>query len=160
MARPRKPVDMQKKHLKVVEYQRKKQEEEAVTVGREQLERPPTWLVDTNAKKEWKRLVVELEKINVIGNLDLNNLGAYCNAYAYYRKATKELKGAPLTVEKLTKYGIQMVPNPLIGIQAKYLDEMRQYAALCGLTIDSRLKAGAAKVDEQEDKIMREFGAI
>ncbi len=151
---------MQKGHLKVVDMQRRKQEQDLVTVDSDQLQKPPAWLVDANAKKEWKRLVTELEKIEIIGNLDLNNLGAYCNAYAHYRKATKELKDAPLTVEKKTKYGTQMTPNPLIGIQAKYLDEMRQYAALCGLTIDSRLKAGAAKVDKQEDRIERRFGAI
>lgn len=160
MPRPRKPVEMQNRHNKVVEIQRRKQEEAEVTVSADQLEKPPTWLVDSVAKKEWKRLVMELQNIHIIGNLDLNNLGAYCNAYAYYRKATKELKKAPLTVEKHTRYGIQMVANPLIGIQEKYLNEMRQYASLCGLTIDSRLKAGAGKVEKQDDSIRKTFGAI
>mgnify|MGYP001625125559 CR=1 FL=1 len=160
MPRPRKPVELQTGHLKVVDYQKKKQHEDAVKVAADQLEKPPVWLVDAVAKKEWKRLVEELKNINIIGNLDLNNLGAYCNAYAHYRKATKELKKAPLTVEKHTRYGTQMVPNPLIGIQGKYLDEMRQYAALCGLTIDSRLKAGAGKVEKQDESIRKTFGAI
>lgn len=160
MARPRKPIDLQTRNNKVVDYQRKKLEEQVVTVESDQLEKPPTWLVDATAKKEWKRLVNELKNINIIGNLDLNNLGAYCNAYSYYRKATKELKGEPLTVEKNTRYGVQMVPNPLIGIQAKYLEEMRQYASLCGLTIDSRLKAGTSKVEKQEDAIRGRFGGI
>lgn len=160
MARPRKPIEMQKGHLKVVDYQRKKQEETAVTANADQLEKPPAWLIDTVAKKEWKRLVEELKGISIVGNLDLNNLGAYCNAYAHYRKATKELKKATLTVEKHTRYGVQMVPNPLIGIQARYMDEMRQYAALCGLTIDSRLKAGSKKVEKQDEAIRGKFGAI
>lgn len=160
MARPRKPVEMQTRHNKVIDYQKRKQEEAAVTVAADQLEKPPRWLVDTVAKKEWKRLVKELRSIQIIGNLDLNNLGTYCNAYSNYRKATEEMKDAPFTVEKHTKYGVQMVPNPLIGIQAKYLDEMRQYASLCGLTIDSRLKAGTAKVEKQDDKIRKTFGAI
>lgn len=160
MPRPRKPVELQTRHNKVIDYQKKKLEEEAVTVNADQLEKPPAWLADAVARKEWRRLVEELKNIHIVGNLDLNNLGAYCNAYAYYRKATKELKKAPLTVEKHTKYGIQMVPNPLIGIQAKYLDEMRQYASLCGLTIDSRLKAGATKVEKQEESIRKKFGGI
>lgn len=160
MARPRKPVEMQTRHNKVIDYQKRKQEEAAATVAADQLEKPPRWLVDTVAKKEWKRLVKELQSIQIIGNLDLNNLGAYCNAYSNYRKATEEMKDTPLTVEKHTKYGVQLVPNPLIGIQAKYLDEMRQYASLCGLTIDSRLKAGTAKVEKQDDKIRKTFGAI
>lgn len=160
MGRPRKPIEIQKRHNKVVEMQRREMEEQAVTTGTEQLEKPPAWLTDTTAKKEWKRLVEELKKIEIIGNLDLNNLGAYCNAYSGYRKATKELVGAPLTVEKMTRYGPQMVPNPLIAIQSKYSDEMRRYASLCGLTIDSRLKAGTGKVNKQEETLERKFGSI
>jgi P27 family predicted phage terminase small subunit len=158
MARPRKPLEMQRGHLKIIDYQQKEMEEAAVMVDADQLQKPPTWLIDATAKREWKRLVRELEKINIVGNLDLNNLGAYCNAYANYRKATQQLKGEPLTVEKLTQFGIQMVPNPLIAIQTKYSDEMRRYASLCGLTIDSRLKAGSAKVEKQEDAIAKRFG--
>lgn len=140
--------------------QRRQQEEEAVMVGDDQLSEPPAWLTDATAKKEWKRLIKELDKINIIGNLDLNNLATYCNAYSQYRKATKQLKSEPLTVEKMTKYGVQMVPNPLIAVQSKYSDEMRRYASLCGLTIDSRLKAGSGKIDRQEENIERKFGAI
>lgn len=160
MGRPRKPLDVQKGHLKMVDYQKKEMEEQAVTTGADQLEEPPVWLTDAIAKNEWKRLVKELKKIEIIGNLDLNNLGAYCNAYSGYRKATKELVGATLTVEKWTKYGPQMVPNPLIAVQSKYSDEMRRYASLCGLTIDSRLKAGTGKVNKQEETLERKFGLI
>lgn len=158
MARPRIPIDAQKRHNKVIEMQRRKQEEESVTVGAEQLEKPPTWLTDAKAKNEWKRLVTELKKINVIGNLDLNNLGAYCNAYSAYLHATRELKQSTLTVEKQTKFGVQIVENPLIGIQKKYSEEMRRYASLCGLTLDSRLRAGANKVDKQDEELGRKFG--
>ena len=160
MARPRKPLELQTRHNKVVEMQRRKQEEQAVAVGKDQLEKPPSWLTDAVAKREWKRLLSELKKINIVGNLDLNNLAAYCNAYSAYRKATKELKGQSLVVEKKTKFGTQLVANPLIQIQSKYSDEMRRYAALCGLTIDARLKAGAAKVEKQEDEIRKKFGGI
>lgn len=158
MARPRKPVELQKRNNKVVDIQRRKMEEQAVSCDSDQLGKPPPWLIDTKAKKEWKRLVEELQKIEIIGNLDLNNLGAYCNAYSAYLKATKELKSSALTVERHTKYGIQVVENPLINIQKKYSEEMRRYASLCGLTIDSRLKAGAAKVDAQEKNLLEKFG--
>lgn len=160
MGRPRKPLEQQTRHNKVVEIQRRRMEEESVTCGSEQLEKPPSWLTDKKAKDEWKRLVAELKKIDIIGNLDLNNLGAYCNAYSSYLKATKQLKASTLTVERQTKFGIQVVENPLIGIQKKYSEEMRHYASLCGLTLDSRLKAGTAKVNKQEETIQNKFGAI
>lgn len=31
-------------------------------------------------------------EIDVIGNLDVNNLGCYCNAFSYYISVTKQLK--------------------------------------------------------------------
>lgn len=160
MGRPRKPVREQRGHLKVVDIQTKELTEAAVKTAADQLEKPPAWLTDKVAKREWKRLIGELHEIEIIGNLDLNNLAAYCNAYAGYRQATKEMIGQPLTVEKPTRYGAQMVENPLIGVQRHYSEEMRRYAALCGLTIDSRLKAGAGKVEEKENRIQKRFGAI
>lgn len=151
---------MQTGHIKVVDYQRRVMEEESVAAGVDELERPPVWLADAAAKKEWKRLVPQLIRLGIAGNLDRNNLGGYCNAYSAYMKATKELKKAHLLVERVTKYGTQLVENPLINIQKKYSEEMRRYAALCGLTIDARLKAGAAKIDQQEETLERKFGSI
>ena len=53
-----------------------------------------------------------------------------------------------------------MVKNPLIDIQTNYAAEMRKFAGLCGMTIDSRLKAAVQKVDEKEEKLEQKFGAI
>ena len=50
--------------------------------------------------------------------------------------------------------------NPLIVVQKKYAEEMRKFASLCGMTIDSRLKAATMKVDKIEDEIEDEFGDI
>lgn len=158
MGRSRKPSEMQKGNITVIAGNKRKTEEESVTVGKDQLEKPPTWLVDNEAKKEWRRLVKELEKIDIIGNLDKNNLIGYCNAFANYKKATEELKEAPFCVEKMTRSGAVTVRNPLIDIQKMYAEEMRKFAALCGLTIDSRLKAAAVKTGETEDDLARRFG--
>ena len=48
----------------------------------------------------------------------------------------------------------------MVDIQKGYAEEMRRFAALCGLTIDSRLKAGTAKVNKQQKEIENRFGAI
>lgn len=160
MGRSRKPSEMQKGNITVIAGNKRKTEEESVTVGKDQLEKPPTWLVDNEAKKEWRRLVKELEKIDIIGNLDKNNLIGYCNAFANYKKVTEELKEAPFCVEKMTRNGTVTVRNPLIDIQKLYAEEMRKFAALCGLTIDSRLKAAAVKTETVEDDLARRFGNI
>lgn len=74
MGRPRKPLTEQRGNLTVITMQTREAEEDSVTTDKNQLKRPPTWLIDNVAKKEWRRIVKELEKINLIGNLDRNNL--------------------------------------------------------------------------------------
>lgn len=160
MGRGRKPVEMQKGNITVIDGRKRKIEEDSVTVGKDQIEKPPAWLIDNVAKKEWRRLVKEMDKIDIIGNLDRNNLAGYCNAFSNYQKATKELKDAPLCVEKATRTGTVVVKNPIIDIQRLYADEMRKFASLCGLTIDSRLKAAVTKTRKTEESVKEKFGGI
>lgn len=156
--RPRTMSENKTGHYTDQQKQRMQQEEAAVQTNSDQLQKPPTWLVDRVAKYEWKRLAAELQKTGIVGNLDLNHLAGYCNAYALYRKATKELKSQELLVEKETPSGKKLVENPIIAIQKKYAEEMRKFADLCGLTVNARLKVGAKKVDAQEEQLKQEFG--
>ena len=48
----------------------------------------------------------------------------------------------------------------MVDIQKNYAEEMRRFAALCGLTIDARLKAAAIKTDKTQEEITRKFGNI
>ena len=162
MARPKKPLEFQMKHLTQEEKAKKELEEQEIRhLNKNQLAKPPTWLRDSIAKKEWKRLNKELEEISVICNLDFNNLGAYCNAYSFYVQASKELDKEPLITEFTNKAGVtNFVENPLIRIQLKYSDEMKKFAALLGLTIDSRLKIASIKNQNNQNDLVDEFGDI
>lgn len=160
MGRARKPLDMQKGNLTIVSMERRKAEEKKINTGANQLSRPPDWLIDEVAVKEWKRIVRELKKINLIGNLDRNNLGGYCNAFANYVKATNILKDQSYYIDRETRTGVIVVKNPMVDIQRTYADEMRRFASLCGLTIDARLKAAAIKTDKTQEEITRKFGNI
>lgn len=160
MSRNRKPLEMQSKHLTNAEKLQKEEEEDLLVLGKEQLQDPPDWLINDVAINEFKRIVKEIDKIDVIGNLDINNLGGYCNSYALYLKSTEELKGKSLIVRKMTKNGPITVKNPLIEIQKNYADEMRKFASLCGMTIDSRLKVATIKTTQQQEDIIDEFGDI
>lgn len=160
MGKSRLPTEMQKGHLTVVNIEKRKAEESSVKTGKNQLRRPPVWLVDDVAVKEWKRLVKELEKIEMIGNLDKNNLGGYCNAFSNYVKTTEMLKEQPLCIDRETRNGTITVKNPLVDIQRNFAEEMRKFASLCGLTIDARLKAAALKTSKTEEKLEEQFGAI
>ena len=160
MGRQRKVVNMQSAHLTQKEKQKKKQQEREVITGNEDLAKPPAWLLNADAKKEWNRITEELKKIELVGNLDYANLACYCNAYANYIKVTRQLKKEPYCIERETRTGVIVVKNPLVDIQTNYAAEMRKFARLCGMTIDSRLKAAVKKVDEKEEKLEQKFGAI
>lgn len=160
LGKPRKLLGVQKKHLTIQEKIQKEECEKIITLGNEQLKEPPNWLVDNIAREEYLRIIEELEKINVVGNLDLNNLGGYCNSYSFYIKASNELKNKSLLSKKISKNGPIIVKNPLIEIQKNYAEEMRKFAALCGLTIDSRLKVATEKTNKQAQDIEEKFGDI
>lgn len=153
MSRSRIPLNQQKGNLTKEEITEKEYSEKKIVVGREQLEKPNSALFfNSVAKKEYQRVIREFDKIDVVGNLDLTNLIGYSNAFALYLKATKELAKAELLIEN--------EENPLINIQKKYADEMRKFARLCGLTIDSRLKLAVYKTTEEKEIVNEDFGYI
>ena len=157
----RKTLAVSKKHFTKAEIVNREAEERAAKTDKDQLLTPPDWLVNVRAVKEWNRITTELLKLDLIGNLDVDALGAYCNALAKYIETTEALKGAPLLVEKEMSSGvIQHVPNPLFEIQRQHAAEMRRFGTLCGVTLDSRLKAASIKTAKVEDEITQEFGVI
>ncbi len=160
MARQRKPIDLQKRHMTVSEQAEKRLLEQYVTTGKNQLKTPPIWLIDDIAKKEFKRIVKELKEIDLIGNLDLNNLGAYCNAFSNYIHVTEQLNKHDCYIERVTRTGTITVKNPLVDIQTNYATEMRKFASLCGMTIDSRLKAATIRISKEQQEIDKKFGGI
>lgn len=147
----RKPLEAQTKHLTQEEKKTKQLEEELVFVGNDQLENPPEWLVNEIAVNEWIRLVEQFNKKSMISNLDYNNLGAYCNAFARYTSIVKNLKTDVMIVEDV---------NPLVNLELKYSDEMKRYGALLGLTMESRLKVGSGIKTTSDEKLNKEFGDI
>ena len=161
MSRNRKPRDQQAGNITKEDKDRKALEEQVVKTGAEDIGKTPAWLVDAVAKREYKRILKDLKRIEIVGNLDLSNLAGYCNAYAMYRKATQQLANEELIVKRTSAQGYEYeAENPLIVVQKKYAEEMRKFASLCGMTIDSRLKAATMKVDKIEDEIEDEFGDI
>lgn len=154
----RKPLSQQKGHLNIAVVQQRQEEEESVRTAVDQIIRPPTWMKNKVARKEWKRIVPQLLEIDVVGNLDMANIAGYCMAFANYQKATEELEANPLVIVD-EENGTAAV-SPYINIQAKYAQEMRRFADLCGMSVGSRLKAAAAKTKEKESELENRFGVI
>ena len=160
MGRTKKPLAINNKHLTKEEIAERQLAESLVKAKTDDL-KAPTWLKDKVDKREFNKLVKELAEIDIISNLDVNNLASYCEAYGNYVKATLDLNGQELTIQKCMPNGAYTtVENPLIKIQKLYAEEMRRFAGLCGLTIDSRLKFASAKVKEVNEEIEDDFGDI
>ena len=156
MGRNRKILEMSEGHLTKDTQIAKRTQSAMIVQDPADLDKLPQDLLDTKAKKEWKRVVPDLKKMDIVGRLDISNLVAYCNAYSKYCEATRALRGQPLTIESPT--GLK--ENPLINVQLKYQEAFRKAADQCGLTIQSRLKWAATKMKKQEEQIESEFGAI
>ena len=155
MARPRKPLELQTGNL-TVEQRKQKELEESLVKAKEDNIRIPTWLKDKTAKKEFNRIATEMKELNIITNLDVNNLAGYCESFSNYIKATTKLN-----IQKCMPNGsYTYVENPLIKIQKLYAEEMRKFAGLVGLTIDSRLRFASIKAKEIKNEIEDEFGDI
>ena len=157
MGRARKMLSEQTGNLTKETQTRRTIEQDMTKTGTDYFLKPPKWLINSVAVREYKRIVGELSKLELLGNLDANALGNYCNAFAKYTEITKKLKDAPLTV--VNSAGNE-VENPLVNLQIKYSKEMRENGRLCGITIDSRLKFASQKLDKIDDEISEEFGDI
>lgn len=152
MGRTRLPLSEQKGNLTKEQQDKRRTEQGLVTTTNKYFQEPPKWLTDKVAVAEYKRIVKALKNMEMIGDLDANNLAGYCSAFANYLHASDELANEDLTIDGKE--------NPLIAIQIKYAKEMREFSRLCGLSIDSRLKFAAVKLDAIENDINDEFGDI
>ena len=151
MARPKKTLDNQTKHLTKAEIQQREYEESLIRIDDKNI-KAPNWLKDRVAKQEFKRLVVLLEKIDIICELDITTLGLYCQTYAKLVSLIKELEE-----EALVENG---KANPKMKLQLQLSEELRKLGNELGITLNSRLKFATSKAEQERDEIKDEFGDI
>ena len=155
MGRTRKPLSEQQGNLTKEIQNRKAAEQDLVKTSRSYIAVPPDWLSD-RAKKEYDRLYRAMKDMDMLGDLDANNLSAYCNAFDNYLTATDDIKENGITIKVDGEY----FENPNVAVQIKYAKEMREFGKQCGLSIDSRLKFASVKLEKIEENIAEEFGDI
>lgn len=107
----------------------------------------PKILKDPKAQAEWKRLMPLYRKlgIDVLNDLDVKTLMAYCNSVAIYERAMDQFakEGYAVTVEKYDKQGnINMVKNPTIKIMDEQGILIARYAEILCLSPVGRVRMG------------------
>lgn len=107
--------------------------------------KPPTWL-SREAAAEWKRVVPELARLDLVKEADRAALAAYCEAWATFVQATRLVQKEGLTIE--AKQGT--LPHPAVGIARNAGRELRSWSGHFGFT-PSTEQALARGSDDEED---------
>jgi P27 family predicted phage terminase small subunit len=151
LARPKKPLDQQKtRRTKEVQEELKATEEKLNNL--EPLQKSPPSYLTKEAKAEYRKLYPLIMQLPV-ANLDLSLLSTYCQSYADYQQATKEL--AKQDVVTFTERGSKV--NPWHRVKVDSFNIMNSIAPKLGLTIDSRMKILTPKNEPTTKDPFEEF---
>lgn len=140
-------------HLKVVEGTYRK-DRAAKNEPRPEPGAPncPTWL-HREAKREWRRIVPELERLGLLTELDRAALAAYCQSYADWYEAERRIRRSGTIQVTDTGY---IAPHPAVGQKNQAMQRMKQYLALFGLSPSDRTRVSAPEREETSDPL-RDF---
>lgn len=97
------------------------------------------------ARREWKRISQLLFDAGLVTSFDRGALAAYCQSWARWVKAEREVKKKGEVV-----YGVHgtLKKNPWVGISRDALEEMRKFLLEFGLTPSSRSRVRAAEMEQ------------
>lgn len=110
----------------------------------------PSWL-DSEAKREWKRILKELEK-EEFKAVDIKALEGYCQSYSKWKECEEYLQRNGYTFTTINGY---VMPRPEVAIGNKAQAEMRAWAKELGLTPASRtrMKPNSAPEENPDEEM-------
>ncbi len=113
--------------------------------------------LDDEAKREWKRVIRELEAAKLISVLDRAALAAYCQAWSRWIEAEAKLKQHGVVVKSPNGWPIQ---SPYLAIANRAMAQMTTFLCEFGLSPAARTRI-QVKTDESEsfDDFVKERGA-
>jgi P27 family predicted phage terminase small subunit len=113
----------------------------------------PTWL-ETEAKKEWRRMSKTLEAIGVLTQVDASAFAGYCQAYARWKEA-EEFLSKHGTIFKTPSGYIQQVPQ--VSIAQTYLKIMKDFCSEFGLTPAARSRIAVSTIEGSSEDSMEDI---
>ena len=104
-----------------------------------EIPKPPAHL-DAGAKREWRLISVELEKLGLIAAVDRAALGVYCVAFSSWEKAEKKLKdlGDDGLIES-TPSGYKQI-SVWLQISNRAVEQMKSFLAEFGMSPSARMR--------------------
>lgn len=158
MAGQRQPIELLeakgKKHLTKAEKEERRLRE---LKPRTDEITPPTYLT-AKQKKEFTKIAAQLQKLNIMGETDVDALARYVTAQELYEQAVKELrklaKDRPKKEDDPKSYYANMDAYYVLlesaeKRQDRYFKQAQAAAGALGLTISSRCRLVAPVVEEK-----------
>lgn len=99
---------------------------------------PPSWM-SKEAKAEWKRVVPELARLELLKPVDRAALTVYCETWATWVDAIREVRRTGMSIT--TETGATK-RNPAISAAIESANQLRGMAQEFGLTPSSEAKLG------------------
>jgi P27 family predicted phage terminase small subunit len=105
---------------------------------------------------EWNSIVPALEQLGVLSKIDGKALGAYCECYAEWVQARKEVTDRGILIREAVydkngeEIGHKLKRNPAISIKNEALKLMKSFVIEFGLTPASRARLHVEKPAEPD----------
>lgn len=170
MGRKAQPIDLLvmkgKKHLTKAEIEERREAEARVKPKADKV-RCPKWL-DSEGRKEWRRICAELKELDLLTNVDVSSLAVYCDLVSKYVAATKDIQERGMIL-RLKVFGDdgddaepeKEAPNPSVAQATKYAQLIKSYLVEFGLSPSARAKLRPPKQPEgQANPFDKIFGNV
>lgn len=116
----------------------------------------PRWLLP-EARKEWKRVVPELERLGLLTRIDRAALAIYCQAYAHLLQCEEALQDS-LTHEYTNNKGkTNRTAKVEARLASEYMKLIKSFCAEFGLTPSSRGRMQVPGMDAEAEDEFDEF---
>ena len=143
MARPRQPIDLivakGKKHLTKVEIEERRKQE--IKASDDNIEAPS--YLPNNLKEEFNKIAYELQRINIMTNLDVDTLARFVISKTMYLKLTSDIMKDTTLLQDVK----------VLNNQDKLFKQCRSSAMDLGLTISSRCRLVIPNTEKEEKEL-------
>lgn len=105
--------------------------------------------LDKIAKREWRRIAPELERIGLLSRIDMAALAAYCQAYARWVKAEKAVQKHGMLIKTPNGYPVM---SPFLLVASKAIEQMKSFLVEFGMSPSSRSRINIPGGEKEEDE--------